>query len=60
MTLRMHNTLSGAIEPVAGTRDGEVGLYVCGVTVYDRCHVGHARSIERLIPSTAASVRYSR
>ena len=45
MTLRMHNTLSGAIEPVAGTRDGEVGLYVCGVTVYDRCHVGHARSI---------------
>ena len=26
-------------------RAGEVGLYVCGVTVYDRCHVGHARSI---------------
>jgi cysteinyl-tRNA synthetase len=26
-------------------RAGEVGLYVCGVTVYDRCHVGHARSL---------------
>ena len=24
---------------------GKVGLYVCGVTVYDRCHVGHARSL---------------
>jgi cysteinyl-tRNA synthetase len=41
----MHNTLSGVVEPVTGSRDGEVGLYVCGVTVYDRCHVGHARSL---------------
>jgi cysteinyl-tRNA synthetase len=44
MTLRLHNTLSGAIEPLATVRAGEVGLYVCGPTVYDRCHVGHARS----------------
>jgi cysteinyl-tRNA synthetase len=44
MTLRMHNTLSGVIEPLQTERDGEVGLYVCGATVYDRCHVGHARS----------------
>jgi cysteinyl-tRNA synthetase len=45
MALRIHNTLSGAIEPFVPRAGGEVGLYVCGVTVYDRCHVGHARSI---------------
>ncbi len=44
MSLRLHNTLSGTIEPLAPQRAGEVGLYVCGPTVYDRCHVGHARS----------------
>jgi cysteinyl-tRNA synthetase len=44
MGLRLHNTLSGAVDAVA-PGGGEVGLYVCGVTVYDRCHVGHARSI---------------
>jgi cysteinyl-tRNA synthetase len=44
MALKLHNTLTGTLEPLATARDGEVGLYVCGVTVYDRCHVGHARS----------------
>ncbi len=45
MGLVLHNTLSGRQEPFAPLVPGKVGLYVCGVTVYDRCHVGHARSL---------------
>ena len=45
MALAFHNTLTGAIAPFEPLRAGEVGLYVCGPTVYDRSHVGHARSI---------------
>jgi cysteinyl-tRNA synthetase len=45
MALVLHNTLSGRQEPLAPIVPGHVGLYVCGVTVYDRCHVGHARSL---------------
>jgi cysteinyl-tRNA synthetase len=45
MNLTIHNTLSGGIEPLRTLRPGEVGLYVCGPTVYDRSHVGHARSV---------------
>jgi cysteinyl-tRNA synthetase len=45
VALAFHNTLSGKVEPLAPLRPGHVGVYVCGVTVYDRCHVGHARSI---------------
>jgi len=45
MTLAIHNTLTGGVEPLSPLCPGEVGIYVCGVTVYDRCHVGHARSL---------------
>jgi len=45
MALVLHNTLSGRQEPLTPIAPGRVGLYVCGVTVYDRCHVGHARSL---------------
>jgi cysteinyl-tRNA synthetase len=45
MALVLHNTLSGRPEPLTPIVPGAVGLYVCGVTVYDRCHVGHARSL---------------
>ena len=45
MALVLHNTLSGRPEPLTPIVPGTVGLYVCGVTVYDRCHVGHARSL---------------
>jgi cysteinyl-tRNA synthetase len=41
--LQIHNSLSGAKEVFAPIRPGKVGMYVCGVTVYDYCHVGHAR-----------------
>jgi len=44
VALTLHNTLSGRVEPLETKEPGKVGLYVCGVTVYDRCHVGHARS----------------
>ncbi len=45
MALRLHNTLSGKTEPFVPLRPGRVGLYVCGVTVYDRSHIGHARAL---------------
>ncbi len=45
MALVLHNTLTGRQEPLTTIVPGKVGLYVCGVTVYDRCHVGHARSL---------------
>ncbi|OGQ73066.1 MAG: cysteine--tRNA ligase [Deltaproteobacteria bacterium RIFCSPLOWO2_12_55_13] len=45
MGLQIHNTLSGRKEPFIPIKAGEVRMYVCGVTVYDSCHVGHARSL---------------
>jgi cysteinyl-tRNA synthetase len=44
MTLQIHNTLSGRKELFESIIRGTVRMYVCGVTVYDYCHVGHARS----------------
>ena len=44
MTLRVYNTATRTKEDFIPLRDGEVGMYVCGVTVYDLCHIGHARS----------------
>ncbi len=44
MSLRIYNTLTGNKEAFKPLIDGEVGMYVCGVTVYDRCHLGHARA----------------
>ena len=44
MALRIYNTLTGKKEDFVPLQDKHVGLYVCGVTVYDLCHIGHARS----------------
>jgi cysteinyl-tRNA synthetase len=41
--MRIHNTRSGQKEPFQPLSPPRVGMYVCGVTVYDYCHVGHAR-----------------
>jgi cysteinyl-tRNA synthetase len=41
--LHIHNTLTRQKERFEPRVEGEVGLYVCGMTVYDYCHVGHAR-----------------
>ncbi len=44
MTLHIHNTLTRRLEPFVSIEAGHVRMYVCGITVYDLCHVGHARS----------------
>ncbi len=44
MALRIYNTLSGKEEDFTPLTPGKVNMYVCGVTVYDRSHVGHARA----------------
>ena len=42
--LRIHNSLTGRKEPFVPLEPGHVRMYVCGMTVYDHIHVGHARS----------------
>jgi cysteinyl-tRNA synthetase len=44
MPLKLHNTATRKKEVFSPLREGKVGLYACGVTVYDLCHIGHARS----------------
>jgi cysteinyl-tRNA synthetase len=43
MTLRLWNSLTRTKEDFVPLTPGKVGIYVCGVTTYDLCHVGHAR-----------------
>jgi cysteinyl-tRNA synthetase len=43
MTLRIHNTLTRALEDFSPIEPNHVRMYVCGITIYDLCHVGHAR-----------------
>jgi cysteinyl-tRNA synthetase len=42
--IRIHNTASGEKEELEPAEPGHVRMYVCGVTVYDHSHIGHARS----------------
>ena len=44
MALKIYNTQTKRKEEFAPLSEGKVGLYVCGITAYDVCHVGHARS----------------
>lgn len=44
MTLKLTNTLSRRVEAFQPLVPGQVSIYCCGVTVYDLCHLGHARS----------------
>ena len=41
--LRIYNTLTRRKETFVPIVPGRVGMYVCGMTVYDVCHIGHAR-----------------
>jgi cysteinyl-tRNA synthetase len=43
MAVRIHNTLTGRTEPLEPLEPGHVRLYVCGMTTYDYCHLGHGR-----------------
>lgn len=43
MSLRIYNTLARAAQPFAPIDPGHVRMYVCGITVYDLCHMGHLR-----------------
>ncbi|MDP3166681.1 MAG: cysteine--tRNA ligase [Hydrogenophaga sp.] len=43
MSLRIYNTLSRAVEDFSPLVPGHVRMYVCGMTIYDLCHIGHAR-----------------
>jgi cysteinyl-tRNA synthetase len=43
MSLRLFNSLSRQVEPFVPMTPGQVRMYVCGMTIYDLCHVGHAR-----------------
>src|SRR3977135_3221140 len=43
MTLRIHNTLTRELVDFTPIESNHVRMYVCGITIYDLCHVGHAR-----------------
>jgi len=56
--LKIHNTLTRAKEVFTPRIAGKVGLYVCGMTVYDYCHVGHAR-VMVVFDTVVRYLRYS-
>ena len=58
MTLFIHNTLTGKKEEFKPIEEGKVKMYVCGVTVYDDIHMGHARSMI-VFDTVAKYLRYS-
>ncbi len=66
MSLRIHNTLSRALEDFTPIEAGHVRMYVCGMTIYDLCHIGHARMmmafdvVQRWLKSSGFRVTYVR
>ena len=66
MTLRIHNTLTRALEDFSPLEPHHVRMYVCGMTVYDLCHLGHARSmvafdvVQRWLKASGYKVTYVR
>ena len=66
MSLRIHNTLTRALESFVPLEPGHVRMYVCGMTVYDFCHLGHARSmvafdvVQRWLRASGLRVTYVR
>jgi cysteinyl-tRNA synthetase len=66
MSLRIYNTLSRDVEDFSPLIPGHVRMYVCGMTVYDLCHLGHARAmvafdvIQRWLRISGLQVTYVR
>ncbi|MGH9382428.1 MAG: cysteine--tRNA ligase [Thermoanaerobaculia bacterium] len=60
LPLRLYNTLTRRIEAFEPLREGEVRLYTCGPTVYDRAHIGNLRTFlfEDLLRRTLAVLGY--
>jgi cysteinyl-tRNA synthetase len=64
--MRVYNTLSGNKEKLIPLSPGKIGMYACGVTVYDLSHIGHARSsivfdvIRRYLTFKGLAVKYVR
>ncbi|MGR8933426.1 MAG: cysteine--tRNA ligase [Gammaproteobacteria bacterium] len=56
--LKIYNTLTRQKETFQPLVPGKVGMYVCGMTVYDYCHVGHAR-VMVVFDTVARYLRYS-
>ncbi len=65
-TLKIYNSLSNEKEIFKPLIPGRISIYVCGITVYDYCHIGHARSlivfdvIVRYLRARGFAVKYVR
>jgi len=44
MSIKLYNTLTRKKETFDPLVEGRISIYVCGITAYDVCHIGHARS----------------
>jgi cysteinyl-tRNA synthetase len=66
MSLRLFNSLSRQVEPFVPMTPGQVRMYVCGMTIYDLCHIGHARMmmafdvVQRWLKASGLDVVYVR
>jgi cysteinyl-tRNA synthetase len=66
MSLRIFNTLTRNVDDFSPLEPGHVRMYVCGMTVYDLCHLGHARSmiafdvVQRWLKASGLKVTYVR
>ena len=64
--MKIFNSLSGKKEDLSPAETGKISIYVCGMTVYDDCHIGHARTflsfdmIVRYLRSKNIEVNYIR
>ena len=64
--LHIHNSLTRQKQPFAPLQPGKVRMYVCGMTVYDYCHIGHARMMmafdvmQRWLRASGFAVTYVR
>lgn len=66
MSLKIYNSLTKQTAPFVPLVPGQVKMYVCGMTVYDLCHLGHARAmlafdvVQRWLKASGYAVTYVR